>query len=273
MDTNYAFVLVIGILGSSVVHFSQGLMRLAIMRKAGGAVQSRIRWIYIAGVALNFTAPLWMILANRFGPTTLYTSMYAVGLIVLLAFSCAKLGQEFRSRDLIGVLLLIAGTALLGIDGLGNPVDMSTVNPAPLLVAGLTAVVLVWPLDRFGRQHDIIPLGMLVGMLGGVFLALDSLLKGVAQYDSGAAAFLPTTGMGLTLFVVSFIGAGLAFGMTQLAHIRSAKASETIAGYDVAYVALPVLIIPLATGESAGISVLCYSGLVCLALGIYYMGR
>lgn len=190
MDTNYALVLVIGILASSVVHFSQGMMRLAIMRKEGGAVKSRTRWIYIAGIALNFTAPLWVILANR-----------------------------------------------------------------------------------FGRQHDIIPLGMLVGMLGGVFLALDSLLKGVAQYDSGAAAFLPTTGMGLTFFVVSFIGAGLAFGMTQLEHIRSAKASETIAGYDVAYVALPVLIIPLATGESAGISVLCYSGLVCLALGIYYMRR
>ena len=64
MDNNYALVLVIGILGSSVIHFSQGLMRLAIMRKAGEADQSRTRRIYIAGVALNFTAGFFQVLIN-----------------------------------------------------------------------------------------------------------------------------------------------------------------------------------------------------------------
>lgn len=271
MEIDHVMVILIGIVGSSVIHFSQGLMRLGIMRKAAGEVTKRTRWIYGMGVALNLSAPLWVVLANRFGPTTLYTSMYAAGIIVLILFSNIKLGAPFRARDLTGSIFLIAGTALLGMDGLGNPTDMSTVDPVPLLLTALVAFLLIWPLGRYGHRLSIIPQGLLFGMLGGGFLALDSLLKGVAQYDSGSAAFVPSTGPGLMLFVLSFIGAAAAFGMTQWAHFRNARASETIAGYDAAYVALPVLILPLTANDSTGVSTMCYAGLVCLGIGLFFM--
>lgn len=270
MEINYVIGLTIGVTGSAVIHFSQGLMQLGIRRMAGQATSTRTRLIYGIGVTLNLTAPLWVILANRFGPTVLYTSMYAAGIIVLLIFSSIKLGHKIRPTDLVGASFLIAGTVLLGIDGVtGDSLDMSTVNPYPLLILGVAVMIMIWPLDQLGRRYTIIPRGVLFGLLGGMFLALDSLLKGVAQYDTGSAAFLPSTSFGLTLFLLSFIGAAGALGMTQLAHYRNARASETIAGYDAAYVGLPVLILPaIAEGEN-GISVICTIGLIALGIGIY----
>ncbi len=260
----------IGILGSFVIHLSQGLMRLGIRDGARGPG----RRIWIWGALLNLSAPLWVIVANRFGPTTLYTSMYAVGLLPLLWFSCVWLGRDLRKRDLAGAGIIIVGTALLGLDGfLGDSFSMADVRVAPLLVTGAAAVVLVVPVSWLGRLRPTVPQGILFGILGGTFLALDSLLKGVAQNDSGQAAFLPSTGTGLLIFLLSFVGAAGAFGMVQWAHARNEAPSETVAGYDAAYVAIPVLLVPLALGEGGSVTWLCGAALLLLLVGTGLLTR
>jgi len=271
MTGTYVVALAIGVVGSTVIHLSQGLMRWGIqLKRRSEDDPGPGRRVWIVGVALNFTAPLWVILANRFGPTTLYTSMYAVGLIVLLAFSRWKLDRVIHPLEVWGALLLIGATALLGIDGMrGPPVSMGQVPAWPLLTLGAVALVLIWPLGILTRHAPRLPTGLLFGALGGTFLALDSLLKGVAQFDTGSAAFLPGTAAGWTLFLLSFVGAGAALGMTQWAHLRSAPPSQTIAGYDAFYVAIPILLVPsMVALPEAGISLLCWSGLAGISAGL-----
>lgn len=96
---------------------------------------------------------------------------------------------------------------------------------------------------------------------GGAFLALDSLLKGVAQSDSGAAAFLPSTVTGVALFAVSFIGAAMAFAMTQWADARGTPSSATIAGYDAAYMVTPVVLVSMGMQQGYILNPLCLLGL------------
>lgn len=80
-------------------------MRLGIFRRSSSSTGFKSNQVYLFGLILNFTAPLWVILANRFGPTILYTSVYAVGLIPLLVFSCIQFGHRIRPRELIGAVL------------------------------------------------------------------------------------------------------------------------------------------------------------------------
>lgn len=264
----------IGIVGSGTIHLSQGLLKLAVHQRHSGDHSARNRWLYVLGISLNFSAPLWVILANRFGPTVLYTSMYATGLLGLILFSCWKLRRPLRKLEIFGALGLIAGSALLvfGYHHAGiNAMDRTA--PAWLIGAALIMAALTWPAVALANRSRQLPPGLVMGGIGGAFLALDAMLKGVAQADGGVSGFLPMTGPGWTLFLLSFLGAAAALGMTQWAHARDQPPTATIAAYDAAYVALPVLLLPWAQGSAAQWDPLCLLGLVILVCGLYAIGQ
>ncbi len=280
--------LVIGLVGSTVVHLSQGLLKWGLSRReasqpgSGGKVmRPTAGWVYPVGVALNFTAPLWVVLANRFAPTVFYTSMYASGLVALLVFSRLVLGEPWRWVPLAGALSLLAGAAILTLSH--APVMLGSPGPeaegslwgaaSGLLTLGGGLLVLaggvVWLGGRGGGQGlAVIPQGLLLGLIGGGFLALDSLLKGMAQADGLSRGFLPETGAGWGLFSLSFVGAAGAFLLTQWAHLRGAPPAQTVAGYDVAYITLPILALPLLSGSAPPIEGAAGLGWLLLGAGM-----
>lgn len=274
MDTGHWIALVIGLFGSFVIHSSQGLMKLGLLRRKQGAPGRRTAVIYTTGLVLNFSAPFWVIVANGFGPTVFYTSMYATGLLWLLAFSCWKLGHRVTPAEVLGGCLLMVAAAVLAFGvARGAAVPMEETRVAPLMALALLLGLAVWPLARVGRSARWISEGVVLGLLGGCFLALDSLLKGVAQADGGVGGFLPSTGAGWSLLALSFAGAGAAFGLTQWAHARGAPPIRTIAGYDAAYVAMPVLLLPLVQPGAGGVDPWCLAGLALMLGGVVILGR
>ena len=274
MDPNHLIVLSIGLVGSLTIHLSQGLLKLAILRRAedrGGAGNTTL---YTIGLLLNFSAPLWVIVANRFGPTVLYTSMYATGLSGLILFSRWKLKRPLRTAEILGAVMVTIGSIVVvlsysqkGITG------MEATVPGWLLGAGLLLALLLLPAVRLATRWQALPTGLVMGAFGGAFLALDSLLKGVAQAEGGAGGFLPVSSAGWTLFGISFLGAAAALGMTQWAHARHQPPTATIAAYDAAYVALPVLLLPIAQGQGAGLDLICLAGLMIILIGLALVGH
>lgn len=274
MPSGYLIALVIAVIGSVLIHLSQGLMKLAILRRQQGDRSSGRRHLYLAGMLLNFSAPLWVILANRFAPTVIFTSVYAVGLLALLWFSCWKLGLALRRRDVAGALLLTLGATLLAMGSIQNGLsEMSQLNIAPMWWLLALLCVLVIPVAWLCKHFSWLPQGLIFGLLGGAFLALDSLLKGMAQSDSGTATFLPSTAAGMAIFAVSFIGAAMAFGMTQWAHARGAAPSATIASYDAAYMLTPLLVISLALPDGNMFNLMCMLGLSCTLISLVLLHR
>jgi len=269
VDPSHLIVLLIGIVGSLTIHLSQGLLKLAILRRADGTGGRSNSVRYAIGLILNFSAPLWVILANRFGPTVLYTSMYATGLLGLILFSCWKLGRPLRAAEIFGALLIMIGSAVvvLGYQR-GGITEMETTAPGWLLGAALMLALLLIPGVRLAEHWEWLPTGLVMGGFGGAFLAIDSLLKGVAQAEGGAGGFLPVSGTGWTLFALSFLGAAAALGMTQWAHAKRQAPTPTIAAYDAAYVALPILILPLAQGQGAHFDPICIGGLATIVAGL-----
>ena len=274
MDANHLIVLVIGLVGSLTVHLSQGLLKLAILRRAEGPGKKGNSALYMTGLVLNFSAPLWVVAANRFGPTVLYTSMYATGLLGLILFSCWKLNRPLRIAEIFGAVLVIVGSTVIvlgysraGITGMEETV------PGWLLGAGALLALVLLPAVRLAECWQALPTGLVMGAFGGAFLALDSLLKGVAQAEGGAGGFLPVSALGWALFGISFLGAAAALGMTQWAHAKHQPPTATIAAYDAAYVALPVLLLPVAQGQGIGLDPICLTGLVVILAGLICVGR
>ncbi|MFP4261457.1 MAG: hypothetical protein ACLFS1_10300, partial [Opitutales bacterium] len=270
----HLIVLAIGIVGSLTIHLSQGLLKLAILRRADGTGGHGNSARYAIGLILNFSAPLWVILANRFGPTVLYTSMYATGLLGLILFSCWKLGRPLRIAEIFATLLIILGSAtvVLGYQR-GGLASMETTAPGGLIAVGLILTVSLLPGVRLADRLDWLPTGLVMGAFGGAFLALDSLLKGVAQAEGGAGGFLPVSGAGWALFAISFLGAAAALGMTQWAHAKKQAPTATIAAYDAAYVALPILVLPLAQGQGVRFDPICIGGLATVVAGLVFIAQ
>lgn len=170
MPTDYLIALVIAVIGSVLIHLSQGLMKLAILRRQQGDQSSGRRKLYLAGMLLNFSAPLWVILANRFAPTVIFTSVYAVGLLALLWFSCWKLGLALRRRDIAGALLLTLGAMLLAMGSIQNGLsEMSQLNIAPMWWLLALLCVLVIPVAWLCKYVSWLPQGLIFGLLGALF--------------------------------------------------------------------------------------------------------
>lgn len=268
LETGELIAVLLGIIGSTTIHLSQGLMRLGIARRQASPT-SRTDRTYLVGLALNLTAPFWVILANRYAPTIFFTSMYAIGLIPLLLFSCLKLGESLKARHIAGAILLTAGAALLAIEqGTRTRIPMfevqiwiiSLVGAAWLLAAPVVAIAV--------KRRSYIRSDLVFGFLGGGFLALDSIFKGVAQAGPEGSDFLPQSPQTWVLFLLSFLGAIGALGMTQWAHHNRYRASVVIAGYDMAYVSLPYMLVPFAALQPR-MSLPDFLGMVLLVSGIW----
>lgn len=257
--------MLIGLVGTSVIHLSKGVMKLGIT----GLPARRFRFIYAVGIAMNFTNPLWVILANRFAPTVYYTSMYGLGLIALLLFSRYRLGETVVRRQILGVMIIVTGTLVIGLTELGQapPSLYAASRFRVFLVAGLW--LMGAPLAALLVRRRPLPLQeVLFGVAGGGMAALEAVVKGVAQAGAVENTFLPQTGANWVLFVMSFIGAAGAFGMIQWSFLRSCRAAIMGAAYNVAYVAVPLLVVPFLIGTTM-INAGCIVGIVMLAVGAY----
>ena len=252
--------MLIGVLGTSVIHLSKGLMRHGI--------GSGSRVAYTAGVLMNFTNPLWVILANRFAPTVFYTSMYGLGLLPLLFFSRAVLGEHLEQRQYRGISVIVLGTLLIGLGNLlGGKPSLYGANRGILLsVAGIW-VAGAPVISRLIRRRAVRVQEYVFGVAAGGLAALEAVVKGVAQAGPDGSTFLPQSASAWWLFGISFLGAAGAFGMIQWSYFRRCRASMMGSLYDVAYVTVPLLLTALLV-EDAALGIWSIAGMVCLFVGV-----
>ena len=281
-----AIAMLIGVAGTSTIHLSKGVMKhgVELLRActisqpvaaegAGTAAvvlpgqRTEARMIYTAGVLMNFTNPVWVIIANRFAPTVYYTSMYGLGLVSLLLFSHFVLHERLDRRRLSGSLVVIAGTLIVGFSRFADPVPgMHLANRSlVLLIAAGWAVAAPLAALLSGRASLTLQ-EVLFGLFGGGLASLEAVLKGVAQSGPAGSTFLPQTGANWWIFVVSFAGAAGAFAMIQWSYLRRCRVSIMAAAYDVSYVAIPLVLVAVAIpAEQLGL--LSIVGLIVLAIG------
>lgn len=259
----------IGVIGTSTIHLSKGVMRLGLLRlREPKEPKRRASAIYTVGVLMNFTNPLWVILANRFAPTVFYTSMYGLGLLPLLLFTRSCLKEHLHPRQYLGITTIVLGTLLVGVGNLrGGKPSLFGANTTLLVSVALGWLILAPVGALLVRRRSIRLQELFFGLFAGGLAALEALVKGVAQAGPVENSFLPQTPGGWWLFGASFLGAAGAFGMIQWSYLRHCRASVMGSIYDVAYVAIP-LILTAAIVQGAGLGAWKLAGIALLGLGV-----
>lgn len=255
----------VGIMGTSVIHLSKGFMRHGIT--------TRSRVTYTVGVLMNFTNPLWVIVANRFAPTVFYTSMYGIGLIPLLIFSRVVLREQLQLRQYRGIAVIVLGTLLIGAGNLlGGTPSLYGADLKMLLSFAALWVVAAPLFSRLIRGKAVRVQEYVFGVAAGGLAALEAVVKGVAQAGPKGSSFLPQSSPGWWLFGVSFLGAAGAFAMIQWSYFRRCRASMMGSLYDTAYVTLPLLLTALLV-EGAELGSWSIAGMASLSVGVIETGQ
>ncbi|KAL8946292.1 MAG: hypothetical protein Q9222_007293, partial [Ikaeria aurantiellina] len=167
-----------------------------------------------AGIVLMIIGEGGNFLAYGFAPASIVSPLGVVALVSNCIIAPWLLKERFRARDLLGVLVAVAGAVVVVISAKNSETKM---GPSDIwsaitrwefeLYLGITAAliaILLWASGRYGERSILIDIG-LVGLFGG-YTALST--KGVASllsYTLWRALTFPITYLLLAVLIGSAV--------------------------------------------------------------------
>ncbi|MHA1520829.1 MAG: hypothetical protein ACTSVZ_05315 [Promethearchaeota archaeon] len=268
MDTVFALLTIMyGLLNTFSIHLSKAMQDHGIrlfkkerervirigqtysfkddMREIFTPARKQYLYVYIIGVILNQTPMIWGTIGGRFGPAPYFTSVFPLGMIILLIYSKKVIHDRIPKMEAYGITAIIGGTLILGIDNIfrvpdENQLDYSMAWIIISIFFVFSAVAIYFALKR-GSPNLI---GVVFGSLGGVMGSLDPVLKDMGQEfgGGGISAYLPGNTIGWIIFLVSFLMGSFSFMITQFGFVQNAKAPLMTAFYNTFYLSFPVFL-------------------------------
>lgn len=274
--TSPALGLLFGLINTTALHVAKGMQLHGIntlrWRKLPRAERSgKHATIYILGVVLNQSTPVWLILANRFAAPAYATGMYGVGLVLLLIYSSVVLKEPVAPVNYAGAAAVIAGTVLFSVYSLSvGELDVAAIDRprvAAFVVIYLVVTLTLAVMSTHTGNARLLALGF--ALFTGGAASMDPVLKAIGQTASGVARIFPQA-MGWLPFLLSF-GVGItAFLTVQWAFLRGARASMFVPVHSTVYILVPV-VVQLLFLPGYVISTLLIAGIACIVAGIILM--
>lgn len=255
---NALIAMLFGLIGTVLFHLGKGMqkggigfiytVRKFISRKMLGrlATPSELRsgLSYISGIVLNNSFIIWILLANKYAPPSYFTSVFGIGIIVLLIYARIVLKETIIVNNYIGMILIIFGTVILGVEATRRiEVSMADVNLPMLwmIIAGYICISFAFIVAML-KTSRLSLVGVSFGLFTGGAASLDPVLKSVAQNYGGIPGLVPSTMEGWIIFFLSFFFASASFLGTQWGFIKNSPASIQIPVGSSVYVCLPIII-------------------------------
>jgi len=217
----------------------------AKLQKNGQPVEGGLKKpvIYTIGLILNNTLFIWSTLAQPHGPPALFTSMFGMGLVFLMAYAAFVLKEKISRRELFGTTAIVTGTLVIGFENISRPdADRFTMNLTGMLIAlGIWLTLSLVFIIASSRVSNLRLIALAFGTLAGGLGSLDPFFKGVGQNYGGQSGILPSNGIGTIFFASSFVIGFLAFVVTQFGFVRKVRASLLVPAYNAAFIGLPVI--------------------------------
>ena len=277
--------MIYGIIGSVLFNISRGMQRQGIEavaslfpgRKGRGEGERHPRsakniTLYATGFVLNNSLGFFAILANRYAPSSYFTSMFGLGIIALMLYARFVLKEPLHPFQYAGAAVLILGTLILGYDGIiREKLTMASINlPVAGIVIGASLLLVIVILIYAHWTRSLLVLGAVYGLVSGFVASLDPILKGIGQNLGQGERFLPSRSLGWIIFLVSFIFATLSFVASQWIFSRGARVSVLVPSQNFAYIVFPIILqaVALPGFNVSGLTVL---GLFITILGIVVM--
>jgi drug/metabolite transporter (DMT)-like permease len=227
------------------MNISQAGQKIGLARKDEHALSGWALWI---GATIGTLLSVAVVLvALSIGAVSLVGAMAGSGLVTLAVFSHFVMREPIGKFDLLGIALIIAGSALIGLFALeqGEP------SPRWLVLHGFTvalvaAYLVAWLLARGGDRT-----GLVLGGFGGALAGASMLYQNAATIvaDVGALIYLPLaeslawgrlSALVNVYLILWFVISNGAFVLLQFAYGRG-KAIHVIPAFNVNFIVVPVL--------------------------------
>jgi hypothetical protein len=244
MDLRVLLGLGAGMIGAMMLNVGKGVQKQKVHvflqgRKMFAPPYRRDLGIWLIGLAMTGSAmfffPLGVALSNS---PSMISAMTGIGLIGLLFYAVAGIGEKIGLSDAIGVALIVVGTSTLGYLGSSREtIDRHFHDPTLWWSLGSMLLVLsaicVGAWRRWRRLHGI-AFGALAGLLIGaaIFLAHAARVRaGVSFIDQLRTPYL----------YIAFVFSLAAPFVSQLGFLRS-RALEVVPAVNSATILSPLLL-------------------------------
>jgi hypothetical protein len=267
--------LIFGIISTLVLHLAKSMERHGIeifSRKKSFKEKGKKPLIYIIGFTLNNTIFIWQILGTTFASAAVFSSVFGLGLILLMVYSHYILHEELDKREYLGAILIIIGTTLVGIFYVIEPEIIGTVNYLNFFILIIVLVILFVILIGFSWKTRI-AIAFIFGAVAGTLGGTDNVLKRIGLTSSNFFEVL--TGLfrlelDSFIFLFSFLAGFFAMILTQIGFAKGADASRLVPMYNSLYIVAPI-VFELLIVEGAKISIGIIVSVIIIIIGVFVM--
>ncbi|MFW9969996.1 MAG: EamA family transporter [Candidatus Odinarchaeota archaeon] len=253
--------LLFGIINTLVLHLAKAMERHGIeifSRKKSFKEKGKKPLIYIIGFILNNTVFIWQIIGTAFASAAVFSSVFGLGLILLMLYSRYILHEEITKTELLGAILIIIGTTMVGFFYIIEPEHNITVNYVNFFILIIVIVILLSVLIAFSWKTKI-AVAFIFGAVAGTLGGADNVLKRIAQLD-----------FNIFIFLFSFLAGFFALIITQIGFAKGADASRLVPMYNSLYISAPILF-ELLIIEGASFSFEIMFSVILIIIGIFLM--
>lgn len=267
--------LLFGIVNTMVLHLAKAMERHGIeifSRKKSFKEKGKKPLIYIIGFALNNTVVIWQILGTTFAPATVFSSVFGLGLILLMLYSHYILHEEFKTPELIGATLIVIGTTMVGFLYIIEPPETGVINYPNFFILLIVISIIFTLLISFSWKTKI-GIAFIFGAVAGTLGGMDNVFKRMGLTSSNLIeAFAGVFRLEVLsiIFVISFFLGLLALTLTQIGFAKGADASRLVPMYNSLYIAASV-IFELIIIEGATISIGVIISIIVIIVGVFLM--
>ncbi len=267
--------LIFGIVNTLVLHLAKAMERHGIeifSRKKSFKEKGKKPLIYIIGFALNNTVVIWQIIGTTFAPAAVFSSVFGLGLILLMLYSHYILHEEIDIPELIGAILIIIGTTMVGFFYIIEPQTTRTINYVNFFVLILIMIVLFSVLIGFSWKTKI-AVAFIFGAVAGTLGGTDNVLKSIGLTSSNfIEVFAGVFQLKLDsfIFLFSFLAGFFGLILTQIGFAKGADASRLVPMYNSLYIVAPVLF-ELLIINGATLSIEIIFSIIIIIIGVFMM--
>ena len=267
--------LLFGIINTMLLHLAKAMERHGIeifSRKKSLKEKGKKPLIYIIGLALNNTIPIWQVIGTSFASATVFSSVFGLGLILLMTYSHYILHEEINKPELIGAILIVIGTTMVGFLYIIEPPEAGDINYTNFFILMIIITILFIILISFSWKTKI-AIVFIFGAVAGTFGGMDNVFKRMGLTSSNfIEAFAGVFRLELLsiIFLISFFFGLFALILTQVGFAKGADASKLVPMYNSLYIAVPV-IFELIIIEGATVSIWLIFSIIVIIMGVFLM--
>jgi drug/metabolite transporter (DMT)-like permease len=243
MNVEFIFGILLGILAALLLNLGKGVQKLKVHVLLQGrqmfSKKNRLDLgIWILGLLMTAAAAVpysWGLMLSK-SPSSV-SAMTGVGLIGLSIFAVLVIGEKLRTRDWLGILLVVIGTSVLAYLGAGKEaqakqfLDRSLIITVSALV--LAAAIACVTAFRLKKLH-----GMTFGLAAGLSIGLAIFIADAGLVRSGDSL----SGQFLTPYPYIAMGfAVTALVVTQIGFLRG-RAVEVVPSVNAAIILTPLIL-------------------------------